>query len=60
MIFYVNLIFLLYLMNNNIYNHNNDDILEIYKGEYFSKPRRSRAKQVIVFDLDETLGSFAD
>ena len=46
--------------NNNIYDHKLNDILEIYKGDYFSKPKRSRAKQVVVFDLDETLGSFAD
>jgi hypothetical protein len=37
-----------------------DDVVEIYKGEYFLKSKRSRAKKVVVFDLDETLGSFVD
>jgi len=36
------------------------DLVEIYKGEYFSKPKKSRAKKVVVFDFDETLGSFVD
>jgi hypothetical protein len=40
--------------------NNTDDIVEIYKGDYFAKPKRTRAKKVVVFDLDETLGSFVD
>ena len=38
----------------------NTDLVEIYKGEYFSKHKKSRAKKVVVFDFDETLGSFVD
>jgi hypothetical protein len=52
-------------MTDELYNYNNtdndnNDIVEIFKGEYFAKPKRSRAKKVVVFDLDETLGSFVD
>jgi len=36
------------------------ELIEIYKGKYFSKHKKSRAKKVVVFDLDETLGSFVD
>ena len=36
------------------------DLVEIYKGSYFSKTKKSRAKKVVVFDFDETLGSFVD
>jgi hypothetical protein len=36
------------------------DLVEIYKGSYFSKLKKSRAKKVVVFDFDETLGSFVD
>jgi hypothetical protein len=36
------------------------DLVEIYKGSYFSKAKKSRAKKVVVFDFDETLGSFVD
>lgn len=43
-------------MNDNTSN----ELVEIYKGSYFSKQKKSRAKKVIVFDLDETLGSFVD
>jgi len=41
-----------------IYEHN--ELIEIYKGKYFSKHKKSRAKKVVVLDLDETLGSFVD
>jgi hypothetical protein len=41
-------------------NNDNTNLIEIYKGDYFSKLRKSRAKKVIVFDFDETLGSFVD
>lgn len=41
-------------------DNNNTDLIEIYKGGYFSKRKKSRAKKVVVFDFDETLGSFVD
>ena len=41
-----------------INNHN--ELIEIYKGTYFSKHKKFRAKRVVVLDLDETLGSFVD
>ena len=37
-----------------------NDMIEIYKGTYYSKHKKTRAKRVVVFDLDETLGSFVD
>lgn len=41
-----------------IYDHT--ELIEIYKGKYFAKHKKSRAKKTVVFDLDETLGSFVD
>lgn len=41
-------------------NNNNTDLIEIYKGSYYSKRRKVRSKKVVAFDLDETLGSFID
>ena len=38
----------------------NNDMIEIYKGNYYSKHKKIRVKRVVVFDLDETLGSFVD
>jgi hypothetical protein len=39
----------------------NIDYAKIYKGKYFNKSRSSKKYQkVLVFDLDETLGSFID
>ena len=46
--------------NMGIINNNNTELVEIYKGDYFSKHKKSRAKKVVVFDFDETLGSFVD
>lgn len=40
--------------------NNDNDMIEIYKGTYYSKHKKTRAKRVVVFDLDETLGSFVD
>ena len=40
--------------------NNDNDMIEIYKGSYYSKHKKIRAKRVVVFDLDETLGSFVD
>jgi hypothetical protein len=40
--------------------NNDNDMIEIYKGNYYSKYKKIRAKRVVVFDLDETLGSFVD
>jgi len=48
------------MTNISIMNNADTDLIEIYKGDYFSKQRKSRAKKVIVFDFDETLGSFVD
>jgi len=43
------------------YNLNNSDTyIQIYKGNHYSKPRLKASHRVIVFDLDETLGSFTD
>ena len=36
----------------------NDQNLIIYKSNYFSKPQYTKSPKIIVFDLDETLGSF--
>uniref|UniRef100_A0A6C0J3E1 FCP1 homology domain-containing protein n=1 Tax=viral metagenome TaxID=1070528 RepID=A0A6C0J3E1_9ZZZZ len=43
-----------------IYDNNHNELIEVYKGKYFSKHKKSRAKKVVVLDLDETLGSFVD
>ena len=43
-----------------INNNSNTDLIEIYKGSYYSKRKKNRSKRVVVFDLDETLGSFVD
>ena len=37
-----------------------DGCVEIYKGDYFNSNKSRNCKKVIVFDLDETLGSFVD
>ena len=37
-----------------------NDHYKIYKGKYFHKKKRRLNSRVIAFDLDETLGSFAD
>ena len=34
--------------------------ISVYKGKQFNKQRKKRIKRVVAFDLDETLGSFAD
>ena len=37
------------------------DCIQVYKGDYFQKNNNKQAnKKVIVFDLDETLGSFLE
>ena len=33
---------------------------KIYRGKYFHRKRRRLNSRVLVFDLDETLGSFTD
>lgn len=38
----------------------NDEKIKIYKGNIFSSPSNKKLPNVIVFDLDETLGSFTD
>ena len=43
-----------------IYDNNHNELIEVYKGKYFSKRKKSRAKKVVVLDLDETIGSFVD
>lgn len=44
------------------YNHllNDSDCIEIYKGSFFHSNKSRNTKKVIVFDLDETLGSFVE
>lgn len=44
------------------YNHLLDDseCIEIYKGSFYHNNKSRNIKKVIVFDLDETLGSFVD
>ena len=42
---------------------NNDDnmnYVQVYKGEYYNKKTKKSTGRVVVFDLDETLGSFVD
>jgi len=36
------------------------DYAKIYKGKYFNKQRNNKYQKVLVFDIDETLGSFTD
>jgi hypothetical protein len=36
------------------------DYVKIYKGKYFNKNHSNKYQKVLVFDLDETLGSFID
>ena len=36
----------------------NDQKLTVYKNSYFSRPQLTSSPKIIVFDLDETLGSF--
>ena len=38
----------------------NNDLVEVYKGKFYTKKRKVRVKKVVVLDLDETLGSFVD
>lgn len=47
-------------MINEVNLINETDLIEVYKGEYYSKPKKIRVKRVVVFDMDETLGSFVD
>jgi hypothetical protein len=37
-----------------------ENYVDIYKGKYYAKPKFKRVQKAIVFDLDETLGSFTD
>ncbi len=39
---------------------NDKDCVEVYKGKLFEKGKLKNNEKVIVFDLDETLGSFTD
>jgi len=39
---------------------NEHKIFQIYKGNCFTKPHTKKYQKTIVFDLDETLGSFSD
>ena len=48
-------------MNHNSYNILDDNgIVEVYRGAYYTSTQSRSVKKVIVFDLDETLGSFTD
>jgi len=37
-----------------------DKLTQIFKGKHYSRPRRKPYSKVVVFDMDETLGSFID
>lgn len=37
-----------------------NNYVQVYKGKYYLRPKYKTASRVIAFDLDETLGSFAD
>lgn len=37
-----------------------NNYVQVYKGKYYSKTKLKTVSRVIAFDLDETLGSFAD
>uniref|UniRef100_A0A6C0D4P2 Uncharacterized protein n=1 Tax=viral metagenome TaxID=1070528 RepID=A0A6C0D4P2_9ZZZZ len=39
---------------------NSEEYLDVYKDKYYAKPKYKRTSKAIVFDLDETLGSFND
>lgn len=43
------------MINDDEMNH-----IEVYKGEYYDKKVKKSPGRVVVFDLDETLGSFVD
>lgn len=45
---------------DSIMSYESEEYIDIYKGKYYSKPKLKRVQKVIVFDLDETLGSFTD
>jgi hypothetical protein len=44
----------------DLYIENDIDYTKIYRGKYFTKKRCNKFQKVLVFDLDETLGSFVD
>jgi len=48
------------MLNEYEYEYINKDDIDIYKGNFFNSNKSKNVKKVIVFDLDETLGSFAD
>lgn len=37
-----------------------DEMIQVYKGDIYNLKQNSNAKKVLVFDLDETLGSFTE
>ena len=43
-----------------IYDEETIDEIQLHKGKYYNKKRSKTNGRVIVFDLDETLGSFTD
>lgn len=45
---------------NYIHILDDSECIEIYKGSFFHSNKSRNIKKVIVFDLDETLGSFAE
>lgn len=52
----------LYILGSNIMKTEipSSSYISVYKGKQFNKKRSKRIKRVVAFDLDETLGSFAD
>ena len=45
---------------NNKFTLINDDCIEVYKGKNYDNNKLRKNKKVMVFDLDETLGSFIE
>lgn len=43
-----------------IYMNDSNRFVQIYKGKYYTKSHSKKEPRVIIFDLDETLGSFLD
>ena len=39
---------------------NTNNILQVYKGDFFNSTHNNYSKKVLVFDLDETIGSFVE
>jgi hypothetical protein len=47
-------------MDDMQYDVIDEECIEVYRGKYYTGTKSRSVKKVIVFDLDETLGSFTD